>query len=526
MSDSFEKNTNEFETPDEESTVFSAPLEHKDKAPKKNSYNQIHSIIAICLVVAVLVTGTLLIRKHIKILQNEESTTSTLFEEITVFDNDSSKFTNVSITNSNGTFDFTTQKITQTNESGQADTTTYWTVDGLDISKLSNTKMNEIISNTANMIATREITTKTAEDCGFNDPRLKVSVVSSEIDPYTFLIGDESPDKSGYYLMIEGSDKIYLTDETSFSVFEFSLLDLADKTSIPATTFTSDTSDNKSEDGAYAYFDSLTISGKLFPETITIINNPEDTDSAALVPYLITTPIERYAYADNLTSLVYLFSNETAVSGAYAWDITDETLKEFGLDNPDAVVTMTIDGESRSFKISKIDNDYCAVVYDGAKMIRKCLVSTFEFLDLKTEDLYYKNLFMNSINDITALTLNDSEGEVKFDISYEEDAESNKTYHISVAGKEITTKYFQTFYADFVGIQCSNFTVDEITQSPSGKITFTFYDGSNTVIEFYKATETEYQYSIDGIHMGKIASSAFNKMIKNIRLVAADNEPT
>lgn len=543
MSDFFEKEQNDLEqtTPaddtvseasvpketvsDEESTVFSAPIDHNDKVVKKNGKKRITSIIAACLAVAILIGGTIAVIKLIPEMSDEE-TSSSVFEDITVIDTDSTAFTTVTVTNSNGEFKFVTQQITATNDDGETETTDYWCVEGVDITKLSNTSMNSIISAAASVTAIREITTKTASECGFDNPKIKVKVESDGHDPYTILIGDESPGGLGSYLMVEGIDTIYVAPETAFSSFEFSLLDLADKTSIPATTFTTDTSDNKSEDGAYAYFDSLTLSGTLFPNMITIINNPEDTDSAALVQYLITTPIERYANADNLTSIVNLFSNEIAVAGSYAFDITDATLKEFGLDNPDAVVSMTIDGESRTFKISKVDDEYCAVIYDGAVMIRKVSASAFAFLSLKPEDFYYKNLFMNSINDIKTLKFNDSDSEVKFDISYEEDENSNKTYHILVNEKEITASYFQSFYADFVGIQCSDFTVQETAAEVAGKITFTFYDDSDTVIEFYKVNETQYQYSIDGINMGKITASAYNKMVKNIKLVAQDNQPT
>lgn len=538
MSDFFEEKHNELdqavsaddtvseipEISDEESTVFSAPTEHKVKEPKKSGKKRFTSIIAACVAVAVLVGGTIAVVKLIPEM-TEEETPSSVFEDIAVVDTDSTAFKNVTITNGNGEFKFVTQQITSTNENGETETTDYWAVEGIDISKLSNTTMNNIIASAASVTAIREIDTKTASECGFDNPKIKIAVTSDAVDPYTVLIGDVSPDGLGSYMMLEGGDKIYVAADSEFSDFDFALLDLADKTSIPTTTFTSDTSDNKSEDGAYAYFDSLTLSGKLFPETVTIINNTAETDSAALVPYLITTPSQRLANADNLTSLIGIFSSEIPVAGCYAFDITDQTLKDFGLDNPDAVVTMTIDGETRSFKVSVVNDDYCAVVYDGAKMIRKVLSSSFGFLTLTTEDLYYKNLFMNSINDITALKLNDSEGEIKFDISYEENEESVKTYHISVDGEEIVAKNFQDFYADFVGIQCSDFTTQDISAKPDGTVTFTFYDGSETVIEFYKANDTQYQYRIDGIDMGKITSSAFNKMIKNIRSVAAGEQP-
>lgn len=513
------------ETANEESTVFSAPVEHKDKVPAKSGKKRIISIIAACLAVLILAGGTVAIIKLIPEMKDDE-TSSSVFDDITVVETDSKDFKSVTVTNSNGEFKLITKQIESTDDDGQTETTDYWCVDGVDVSKLSNTTMNSIVSAAASVTAIREITTKTPSECGFDNPKIKVKVESGSHDPYTILVGDESPDGLGSYLMLEGVDTIYVAPETAFSSFDFALIDLADKTSIPATTFTSDTTANKADDGSYVYFDSITLSGKLFPDMITIINNPQKNDSSELVQYLITTPTQRYANSENLTSIVDLFSKEITVSGACAFDINDKTLSEFGLDEPDAVVCMTINGEARTFRISALDDGNYAVVYDGATMIRKVAAGSFGFLNYKSEDLYYKNVFMNSINDIKSLKLNDGDGEIEFGISYEEDADSKKTYHITSGGKEITASYFQSFYAGFVGIQCIDFSVEQTTQEPEGKLTFTFNDGSETVIEFFRINGSECQYSLNGISMGKIPSSSYNKMIKNIKLVSQDKQPT
>ena len=536
MSELFENQENKFESvpaddtvseaenTDEESTVFSAPVEHKNKAPKNGGKKRLISIIAACVAVAVLVGGTIAIIKLIPEMKDDE-TASSVFEDIAVVDTDSKSFTTVTVNNKNGEFKFVTQQINGTNADGESEITTYWTVEGIDVSKLSTTTTNSIITAAADVVATREIDTKTPSECGFDSPKYKISVTSSATDPYTVLVGDTSPDGLGSYMMLEGSDKIYVAPDSEFTEFDFTLLDLSDKTSIPITTFSTSTADNKIADGTYAFFDSLTLSGKLFPEAITIINNEEKNDSAELMPYLITTPTTRYANSENLNSLVSLFSAESAVAGNYALEVNDETLKLMGFDNPDAVVTMTINGEPRTFKFVIVDEEYSAVIYDGAPMIRKVITSNFAFLSLKSEDLYYKNLFMNSINDVKTLKFNDAEGETKFDISYTEDENSEKTYKVIADGKEIVAQNFQDFYADFVGIQCSNFKTQEITADPDGTITFVFNDGSETVIKFYRANDTEYQYTIEGNAMGKITSSEYNKMVNNIRSIAAGEEP-
>ena len=337
------------ETIEEESTVFSSPIEHKDKAPKNANKKRLVSIVAACLAVAILIGGTISVIKLIPELKDDEFASS-VFEDISLIDKDSSTFTSVKVTNTNGTFEFIKKEITTTTDEGKTEAKSYWGVEEIDISKMSTDSMNSVISSAASITATREITTKTKAECGLEKPPISVSVEDATNGSFGFAIGDQSPDGLGYYFALDGSDKIYVVPASEFSDFEFKLIDLSDKTAIPSAMFTTDTSENKEEDGTYAYFDSLTVSGKLYGDTIiTIENNKANGASAEVTPYIITTPTKRYAKTENLTSLINLFSNSTVVSGNYAFDVNDKIIKEFGLDNPDAVVTLTINGESKYF---------------------------------------------------------------------------------------------------------------------------------------------------------------------------------
>lgn len=507
------------ETAEEESTVFAAPAEHKDKAPKAANKKRLVSIIAACLAVAILIGGTLAVIKLIPELKDDEVANS-VFEDISLIDKDSSTFTAINITNSNGTFKFIKKEISSTNDKGTTETKTYWTVEEIEVAKMSTDSINSLVSSTASITAIREITTKTKADCGLEKPLISVSVEDATNGSFGFAIGTQSPDGLGHYFALDGSDKIYVVPTSEFSDLQFNLIDLSDKTAIPTTMFTTDTSESKAEDGTYAFFDSLTLSGKLYNDTITIENNKSESASAEVTPYIITTPSKRYAKTENLTPLINLFSNSTVVSGNYSFEINDKTIKEFGLDNPDAIVTLTVNGESKSFKISLIDNTYCAVIYDDATMIRKVNISSFPFLVLKTDDFYDDRPFMYSIIDISTFELVDGEEKIKFEISSTEDENSAKTFHILANGKEIVASDFQNFYADFVGTQCNSFEVEKTSDKPVSTITFTFHNGSNTVVEFYKINETEYQYSINDTPMGRVTSSAYRKIIKNIKAQA------
>lgn len=531
MSDFFNDNNPELEQPttepdvtpdisdEEESTVFSAPTAHKDISRKSGGKKRIVSIIAACLAVAILVGGTLAVIKLIPEMKEDE-TPESVFDDIVVIDADSSKFTGVTVKNKNGEFKFTTQQISTESATDSSNATAYWTVEGIDYSKLSSASLESIITSSASLVATREID-KNIVECGFDNPTVKVTVESSANDSYTFVVGSKSPDGLGYYLMVEGKDTVYVTPQDEFSAFEFTLLDITDKTAIPATTFTVDTSNNKVADGTYAHFDSLTLSGKLYPQKLTITNNPDESEAAQYTPYLVTTPMSRYANTENLVSPINLFSQQSTVVGNYALDITDETLKLFGLDNPDVEITMTISGESRTFKFAKVDETYCAVVYDGAKMIRKAEIASFAFLNLKAEDFYYKSLFMYSITDLSSITLEEGEENIKFDISSELDDRGDTVYTILANGKQIDADGFRDYYRDFVSIQCSNFKLESTSAKADATITFGFKNNNKSVVEFYRVNDTECQYSIDGVAMGRIPSSEYNKMIKNLKTLAA-----
>ena len=504
----------------ENSTVFSAPSEHNDSSKSKNNTKKkIISIVAACLAVAVLVAGTIIIKNNIEVIEDGE-VTEEVFPDIPILDRDSANFTAVDITNTTGTFKFTTKQITSTNDEGQTQTENYWTVENIDISKLSSNTVNDIITAAASITAKLEVDTKTKEQCGLDKPIIKVSVTDPKKGNYVFYVGDKSTDNLGYYFTMDGSDKIYVVPGDEFTSFQFTLVDLADKTAIPATVFDTDTSSNKLADGSYGYFDTVTLSGSLFPDTITFVNNKNENTTAEIIPYLITTPKQMAAQKENFTSLLTLFSKNINVAGNYALDINDKTLKEFGLDEPDAIVTMTINGESKYFKFSKIDDEFCAVIYDDAIMIRKVSLDSFGFLSLKPEDFYYTQPFMNSMNDITGLELVEGDNKVKIDLSYTEDEESVKTFYAKVNGSEINIKDFQNFYGDFVDIRCNDFDTATPTVNDEATVTITFHNGNTTTIKFYAVSAIEYQFSQNGEDFGKITSSAYQKMIRGFNELA------
>ena len=511
---------------DEFSSVFADPQAHNDK-PKSSGKKRLVAIIAAFLAVAVLVGGTIAVINLIPVLEENESQGS-VFEDIKVMDVDSDKLSTVTVKNSKGEFKFYSEISEAADESGTSSgdkKTVTWLLDGVDKEKTSASSISSIISRAASVTAMREINTKTAADCGLDNPVIKVDVTSDEVDGYSILVGSASPDGTGTYLKLSTSDKIYIVSDSTFSSFEFDALDLANTSAFAAATFTN-TTGYLSDKGVLATFDELTISGKDFGETVKIVPNAADDKLASFVAYNVVSPLKRIADETNVSAAFSLFAEGFSVDGAYSYDADAASLAAVGLDNPDLVVSLTVGNETKTFKIAYVDKEYCAVINDESTMIRKVATSNITFAGTTTQSFYSNWVFMQMINDVDTMTFTVGEDKYSFDIDYDDSEGAEQPYTIMYGKKELDDKNFRDFYQILVGLSANSFEVEKVSGSADTTVKITLTDKTVRTLELYKISDTAYQYHEDGTPMGTITSSAYNKLIKNLKLVAEDKKVT
>ncbi|MEE0807845.1 MAG: hypothetical protein U0L84_00625, partial [Acutalibacteraceae bacterium] len=75
----------------------------------------------------------------------------------------------------------------------------------------------------------------------------------------------------------------------------------------------------------------------------------------------------------------------------------------------------------------------------------------------------------------------------------------------------------------FVGLMANSFKTVEV-DNPTTTVKLTLTDKSVKTLEFYKISDTAYQYHVDGNALGTVTSSAYNKFVKNLKLVAEDKK--
>lgn len=504
------------------STVFSDPAEHKGTQPERGKKRLLPAIIAAVLSVCLLAGGTVAV---IKLVPEREDTSSTpSVEEITVLDLDTDELASVTVTNGSGTFKLYSEEVASEDDD-EDDTSSSepeyeWYLDGYEREVISSSSVSGIVSSAAYVSASREVTAKTAAECGLESPALRADFVKRDGTELSLLIGNSSPDSTGIYVKLSTDDKIYINDASIDLSLEFDALSLAATDAISGVEVTDDMSDYTDDDDALTSFDTITLSGTKFPEKLILAPNTDEnlSDYAA---YMTLAPTKRIA--DNVDGIFEFFKSGATVSGAYSFDTSAAGRKGLGLDSPDLVAEIKIGSYTQSYSFKQQEDGDYAVWYDGCKLIKKISASTLEFIGYTVNDYYSSWVCLQSINELSGFTLKTAEKTYSFGIAYDDSEDAEETYVITYNGEKLTAENFQSFYQECISLSCTDYTVDEANNGAAEvTMVFTYSDTSraDTVVEFVKSGAAKYQYSIGGIKMGKINSSALNKIVKYAEKVA------
>ena len=508
--ESVEENTDEVF-----STVFSAPVEQK-RAPKRKKHRLLVAIASV-LSVAILIGGTVAVIKLIP--EKEEETKMPFVSEKEISNVLSSDLSKVTLKNQNGTFEFYAEESKDDSTSG-----TNWYLKGIGKDLVNSSTISYFASEAASFSAIQEISQKSEKDCGMEKPYATVNVSKTDSEEFTITVGSKSPDNSGYYVKYSKDNKIYLVGSAYAENLNVDSLYFASNDSLSAFTPPEGAEDYATSEGQLSNFDSITVKSKKFKDTLVIESNPNEA-LAQYIGFLVTKPTTRVA--ENAEGLLSLFSSGVTTSGAYTYDVSASSLKKFGLDNPDFQITINIKGKTLTYKFTLQKDGNYAAVCDDSKLISIVSPDTIsQYAEADIIHFYSSWICLYSIEDINALNLKVNGKDYNFKIqklSEEEAENSDVNYAVTLGGKDIDCKSFQNIYQFLISLACTDYTVDKTDSEPQITFEFVFKDkkAGKSIIEFTKAGETRYQYSVDGMELGKTNSSAMNKLIKNLEKLAA-----
>ncbi len=497
----------------DESTVFSAPIEHSAKKTKKVKGKLLIRIISAFVTLAVLIGGTIAVIKIIPEKEEETPETNDL-KKISLWSIEEDDASYLKVTNSSCSYEI--NKTEKTDDEGE--TTNVWILSGVDSSLVNSTAVSSLVTGILSVEAIKDVTGIDAEACGFGgNDAVHITIGKTDGKTVEFYIGNTTTDSAGYYLQMVDTGSVYLVDEIVKSDFEGDLLSFADASSIPQISET-DGMGECFQDGTLSVVDSITFGGKLYPTPLVIVKN-EESEISSYLTYKITSPEEHYA--DSIDEIFSLFQSGISANGAYSYDTSSTTLKAFGLNTPDIVLTVKLGTVSVVYKFAKTENDDYAVWSSIGKLIYKVSPDTISSLTSGDPSSYYSNLIcLYSINDLSSFSVVTSDKTYTFGIAANEDDDEDNNYIITYNGKTLKSKNFQNLYQFVVSLSCYDFTIDSATSADKVSLVFGFKTGTNITVDFVRFNDTKYQYYTNGKPMGKVTVTEINKLIKNVKLLA------
>lgn len=491
------------------STIFADPTAHK-QVKKPPAKKRLKMVLSLVLAFAVLVGGTFAV---IKLIPEKEDETPDSNEEILVLNCEEEVIKNVVVKNENGTFKFLWRTVTEEAEEEGATPTEYtvWRLDGVDETLTSSNTISNFVDKLTYISAIREITSKSEEQCGFDKPRAEATLNLEERE-VKVLIGDKSPDNVGTYLKVSTSDKIYLVNEAVGDSLVFNALDLADAETEEPLVLDEDYAKYYAGE-SIASFDKLVASS--IEDDYRLVFEPNaDSQLASYVPFLVVEPKKRAA--ENVSNLLSVFSSGFYTEGAYSYDVSKETIKKFGLDSPDYILSATFKDYTYTYKFKKQRDGYYAYIGNDSKNVKKVSSEYCGFLTCDPTFFYSKTVFVTPLADIKNLTIDTAKKSYSFDITDNPSGNEDNMYIVECNGKTIDCSNFQSYYQYLCILECMDFDVVKTNQKPELSITYTYEDEDtkSTKIDFIKLNATKYQYSIDGVPMGKIGSTSYKKITK------------
>ncbi len=497
---------------DEFSTVFSNPTEHKKSSTvKKGKRTKI--VISLVLAVAILLGGTFAI---VKLIPEKEDEQPVVDQEISVVSYASDEIKGITVKNKNGSFDIYSKTVKEAATEGEEPTeTTYWYLKGYDKDLTDSNSILQVVNSAIDFTAIREILSKTAKECGLDTPEITVEITTNKDEKVSIAVGAQSPDNAGVYVKASNKDAIYLVGDGIDQSLSFSDLDLASTEPQPAITLDDKYSDFY-EGEELTKFDTITVSGVNFTKELVFAPNDDELFSQ-FMPYRVLKPIERDAA--NVDSLFYAFAQGFNVSGAYSYDVSKKTVSSLGLDKPDFVLSAKFDDFTYTYKFKQQTDGDFAFICNDSKNVKRVTSADCAFLTSSTVDYYSETLLLVSIDTVKNLALETDGKTYSFDVAANPNDDDSNKYIVECDGKTYNSSYFQSFYQYLCSLQAMEFTVDKVSAKPELTITYSYNDRkkSPTKIEFVKTSATKYQYSINGVDMGKISSSSVKKITKNLQ---------
>lgn len=336
------------------------------------------------------------------------------------------------------------------------------------------------------------------------------------------VLGDLSPETNGRYVLKDGQVYIVAGVPGSFLESKFSYFYTAVYTVPDMTEVTVDDEGESTESVVEDRLDYMTLSGGHFPEQISV-----KPSSKYISGYGITEPITAETgntkFTELMTSLKSLSASSVVDAG-----VTDEKLEQYGLSEPDASISFSLNGVEHEVSVSAKDSDGMRyMIADGNNIVYQVENSAVtNWADAGLMDLRMSYVWIANIKDVKKLTVTLDGDQVKtYEITREKNEEKSTdtsteydiTKIVDAGGSSIDYEVYQPFYQKMIGVAVFTVEAVEYSGEPAVKIEYEYFNGGTNTVEYYEIPGmSRYAAVLDGKYNGQVRGTDLDAMIEMV----------
>lgn len=435
------------------------------------------------------------------------SASSSASSSIELISKKSSDVSSMTVKNQNGSYKLVPQVVpassTSTVSSGtssgtsSSSTTTTYMVEGLSGLPVDTDLTSSVFQNGYSLVASQDLgKVDKLDEFGLKNPKATVVVSFKDGSSVTYLIGNESAaDSTAYYMCTKDSSRVYVVSVDS-GLFESKNYFI--KKEILSISSSSGTND----------FTSIVLSGKNYAQSIAFA-----TSGSELV---MTSPVKASTDQTNLSSLETALTSVTAAS-VEAVNPDAAALKKYGLDNPSAVASFTVN--KGSYKIlagAKTGDNYYVMLDKGHVVYQVAADSIDAWVKGSVFTLRSKLVFLPSITAVKSVVFMKGSNSSVVNITRTKDEKTSTedttayTYTVKgTSGKKLDyDKAYQPFYAKLIAVELLEASSAKPSGSPVYTLEYRYFDKSGTdTVQFYSAGDRRYLAVVNGQTVGIVTSS-------------------
>lgn len=363
------------------------------------------------------------------------------------------------------------------------------------------------IVNNVNGIQSSGIITENCTDFakyGLEDPEISAEMTFESGKTVKYSVGIKNPvDTSTSYFMVEGSNSVYLIDNSRVANYYKKVEDFISKTMLASPA----------EDDM-PIVESLIVEREDLDYRIVLEPSETSTDSNAggtSATHEMVEPVSSYLAVENSSKITHGMFGLTA-SSIYAYHCTDADIKSAGLNVPFCRTEMKCsDGNDYVLLLSKMQSDeesgqFCYATFENGSVIYKLSAEKAPWVTVMPVDIASRIMIGNTVWNITDLSISTGTGKkAEFSLAPKDPAkeknDSSEDFTAKLNGKDIQYERFRLFYKFLISANAEDMAFEETVPNEEPLVTLEYTDGyldRTYKFEFYEYSPMTVLVAVNG----------------------------